>query len=60
MTRRRGCIASSPRLFPREELRLRPTGSARFRALARRPGAPLTAAQAKEDEDEKKEHYNGD
>jgi len=56
MTRRRGRVAPAPRLFAPEEMCLRPTGAARFRALARRPGARLTPAQAKEDEDEKTMH----
>jgi hypothetical protein len=53
MTRRLDRAAASPRLFAPEELALHPTGSARFRTLARKPGAPLTRAQAKEDEDDK-------
>ena len=53
MTRRRGPADSAPRLFSPEQMRLRATGPARFRSLARRPGAPLTRRQMREDEDEK-------
>ena len=41
----------APRLFAREELVLRPTGHARFRAMARRPPLPLSELERRQDED---------
>ena len=56
MTLRRNRAATSGRLFAPEELRLRPTGRARFRALARRPVRPPTAREKEREEDEATMH----
>jgi predicted metal-dependent hydrolase len=50
---RRRRTERAPRLFEREELRLHPTGEARFRTLARRPARHPTTREARIDEDRK-------
>ena len=50
MSRTRAC-QEAPRLFAREELVLRATGQARFRAMVRRPSLPLSEIERRKDED---------
>lgn len=44
---------AAPRLFAEKELRLRPTGAARLRALARRPAGPSSARELRLEQDRK-------
>jgi len=50
--RARGARGGERRLFSRDELRLRPTGPARFRELVRRPQRSATPFEARREEDE--------
>ena len=49
---RRARRAAAPRLFGETELSLRPTGAARLRAMARRPGAPASAQELRREQNQ--------